>query len=170
MVWHSSALLVVNTIPLNDSKRGLIMMLKIQNFQFWRVRLLIYSLNFSCMWSKRCRVLGTPVAGSCSWHRFMEALSSSISSRNLLTSSCICCLSCWSFPMCSTVFCNVTALLIFDWDLSVGTRLQSVLKPMFMFDLLFCSADMCVVLRLWFCSFFTRGVLLLLISDWGLGT
>lgn len=42
----------------------------------------------------------------------MEVLSSSISSRSLFTSSCICCLSCWSFPMCSTVFCNVTALLI----------------------------------------------------------
>lgn len=43
---------------------------------------------------------------------FMDVLSSSISSRSLLTSSCNCCLSCWSFPMCSTVFCNVTALLL----------------------------------------------------------
>ncbi len=38
--------------------------------------------------------------------------------------------------------------LTFDCDFRVGTRLQSVLKPMFMFDRLFCSADMCVVLRL----------------------
>lgn len=78
------------------------------------------------------------MAGSCSWHELrdsgnqspkryrgaadgrgaarraylMEELSSSISSRSLLTSSCSCCLSCWSFPMCSTVFCSVTALLI----------------------------------------------------------
>lgn len=29
----------------------------------------------------------------------------------------------------------------------MGTRSQSVLKPFFMFDLLFCSADMCTVLR-----------------------
>lgn len=113
----------------------------IQNFQFCRVRFFTYSLNFSCMWSKRCRLMGTPVAGSCSWHKLwlsrggrqimpaamqsvalrqmvemltylIEVLSSSISSRSLLTSSCICCLSCWSFPMCSTVFCSVTALLI----------------------------------------------------------
>ena len=39
----------------------------IQNFQFWRVRFFTYSLN-SCMWSKRCRLMGTPVTGSCSWH------------------------------------------------------------------------------------------------------
>lgn len=113
----------------------------IQNFQFWSVRFFIYSLN-SCVWSKQCRLMGTPVGGSCSWHELklssnrndvsdlanfkysnvwniynylsylIEAFSSSISSRSLLTSSCSCCLSCWSFPMCSTVFCNVTALLI----------------------------------------------------------
>lgn len=110
----------------------------------------------------------------------MEELSSSISSRSLLTSSCNCCLSCCSFPICSTVFCKVTALLIwmhrggkhweivrqkqgksshasrpngrthwltFDWVFRVGTRPQSVLKPMLMWDRLFCSADMCVDLR-----------------------
>lgn len=38
--------------------------------------------------------------------------------------------------------------LTFDCDFRVGTRLQRVLKPMFMFDRLFCSADMYVVLRL----------------------
>ena len=42
----------------------------------------------------------------------MEALSSSISSRSLLVSSCRCCLSCCSFPTYSTVFCSVAALLI----------------------------------------------------------
>lgn len=52
------------------------------------------------------------------WTYLMEVLSSSISSRSLLTSSCSCCLSCWSFPMCSTVFCNVTALLI--WKLTIA--------------------------------------------------
>lgn len=100
----------------------------------------------------------------------MEALSSSISSRSLLTSSCICCLSCWSFPMCSAVFCSVTAFVIwrhrvmkqvlrsssnrryvnrltFDCDFSAGTRLPSVLKPIFMLHRLFCSADMWVVRR-----------------------
>lgn len=162
----------------------------------------------------------------------MEELSSSISSRSLLTSFCNCCLSCWSFPICSTVFCSVTALLIwmhqggkwqekvrqkhgqsphvkrthaltFDWVFRVGTRLQSVLKPMLMWDRLFCSADMCVDLRVCrssggtitkvnmclmkdcsetaktclqgsaptcFCSFFTKGVQLPLLSDPGLGT
>lgn len=118
------------------------------------------------------------------WRYLMEELSSSISSRSLLTSSCNCCLSCWSFPMCSTVFCNVTALVIcmhegrnwkrekvkqkyhhssplifhrgnqtltltFDWVFRVGTRLQSVLKPMLMWLRLFCSEDMCV--DLWPC-------------------
>lgn len=118
------------------------------------------------------------------WTYLMEELSSSISSRSLLTSSCNCCLSCWSFPMCSTVFCNVTALVIcmheggnwkrekvkqkyhhssplifhrgnqtrtltFDWVFRVGTRLQSVLKPMLMWLRLFCSEDMCV--DLWPC-------------------
>lgn len=38
--------------------------------------------------------------------------------------------------------------LTFDCDFRVGTRLQRVLKPIFMFDRLFCSADMWVVLRL----------------------
>lgn len=38
--------------------------------------------------------------------------------------------------------------LTLDCDFRVGTRLQRVLKPMFMFDRLFCSADMYVVLRL----------------------
>lgn len=54
------------------------------------------------------------------WTYLMEELSSSISSRSLLTSSCNCCLSCWSFPICSTVFCNVTALLI--WMHQGGKR------------------------------------------------
>lgn len=40
----------------------------IQNFQFCSVWAWTYSLNFCLMWSKRCRVMGTPVAGSCSWH------------------------------------------------------------------------------------------------------
>lgn len=52
----------------------------------------------------------------------MEELSSSISSRSLLTSSCNCCLSCWSFPMCSTVFCKVTALLIWTHRGGIGKR------------------------------------------------
>lgn len=40
----------------------------IQNFQFCSVWAWTYSLNFCLMWSKRCCVMGTPVAGSCSWH------------------------------------------------------------------------------------------------------
>lgn len=42
----------------------------------------------------------------------MDVLSSSISSRSRFTSSCTCCRSVCSFPMCSTVFCSVTALLV----------------------------------------------------------
>lgn len=41
----------------------------IQNFQFCRVEERTYSSNILRMWSKRWRVMGTPVAGSCSWHR-----------------------------------------------------------------------------------------------------
>lgn len=41
----------------------------IQNFQFCSVEERMYSSNILRMWSKRWRVMGTPVAGSCSWHR-----------------------------------------------------------------------------------------------------
>lgn len=67
-IFNNTAPCVVLTLKL-FSVAALALKDTIQNFQFWRVRLLIYSLNFSCMSSKRCRVLGTPVAGSCSWHR-----------------------------------------------------------------------------------------------------
>lgn len=41
----------------------------IQNFQFCSVEERTYSSNMLRIWSKRWRVMGTPVAGSCSWHR-----------------------------------------------------------------------------------------------------
>lgn len=41
----------------------------IQNFQLCSVEERTYSSNMLRIWSKRWRVMGTPVAGSCSWHR-----------------------------------------------------------------------------------------------------
>lgn len=47
----------------------------IQNFQFCSVEEQTYSSNILRMWSKRWRVMGTPVAGSCSWHRLWGTIS-----------------------------------------------------------------------------------------------
>lgn len=47
----------------------------IQNFQFCSVEERTYSSNILRMWSKRWRVMGTPVAGSCSWHRLWNTIS-----------------------------------------------------------------------------------------------
>lgn len=47
----------------------------IQNFQFCSVEERTYSSNILRMWSKRWRVMGTPVAGSCSWHRLWSTIS-----------------------------------------------------------------------------------------------
>lgn len=148
---HKSSKLVLVTIVLKESNNGLMIMLKIQNFQFWSVRDLTYSSNSSFMWSNRCCVTGTPVAGSCCWLTLIEALSSSISSLRRLASSCSCDLSCCSFAIYSTVFCRVTALLIgfmLDWHFKVVTRLWRVSKPILMLNRLFCSAEIWVILRL----------------------
>lgn len=109
-----------------------------QNFQLCRVRVRTYSSNMSRIWSKRWCVMGTPVAGSCCWHRLeawgrsgtggqvacapcpstrrspayvMAALSSSIWSRSCWASSCMAARSCCSMAMYSAVFCRVLALL-----------------------------------------------------------
>lgn len=47
----------------------------IQNFQFCSVEERTYSSNILRMWSKRWCVMGTPVAGSCSWHRLWSTTS-----------------------------------------------------------------------------------------------
>lgn len=54
----------------------------IQNFQFCSVWAWTYSLNFCLMWSKRCRVMGTPVAGSWSWHALQGEMDGKKGSKN----------------------------------------------------------------------------------------
>lgn len=149
--WNSSKLLV-DTIPLKDSNSGLMIMLKIQNFQFCRILLFTYSSNMSFMWSNWRQLTGTPVAGSSCWQEMMVVLSSSISSRNLRASSCICIRSCCSLVMYSMVFCSVMAWLVCLELLEI--KLFSVLKPILILKRLFCSAEMC------FCRFFNAATFL----------
>lgn len=103
----------------------------------------------------------------------MVVLSSSISSRSLRASSCICIRSCCSLVMYSMVFCSVMAWLVWgvaglSWPAApsrdalsrhlaargsltclelLEIKLLRVLKPILILKRLFCSAEMC------FCRF-----------------